>query len=61
MRTGRQGTLHIRGSAYWHSLVRWCCIRSYPDTAAAHGRTAVGAIRDALTRKPCLPPLPAAV
>ena len=49
-------------SAYWHSLAtlaRWCRIRSYLDTAAAHGITALDAIRDALTGKPWLPPPPA--
>jgi len=49
-------------SAYWHSLAtlaRWCRIRSYLDSAAAHGITALDAIRDALTGKPWLPPLPA--
>ena len=33
--------------------------RSYLDSAAAHGITALEAIRDALTGKPWLPPLPA--
>jgi hypothetical protein len=49
-------------SAYWHSLAtltRWCRIRSYPGSAAAHGITAPDAIRDALAGKPWLPPLPA--
>jgi hypothetical protein len=49
-------------SAYWHTLAtlaRWCRIRSYLDSAAAHGITALDAIRDALTGKPWLPPLPA--
>jgi len=49
-------------SAYWHSLAtlaRWCRIRSYLDSAAAHGITALDAIRDALAGKPWLPPLPA--
>jgi transposase len=55
---------HQAVSGYWHSLAtlaRWCSIRSYLDTAAAHGHTAVDAIRDALTGKPWLPPLPAAI
>ncbi len=42
------------------TLARWCRIRSYLDTAAAHGITALDAIRDALAGKPWLPPLPAA-
>ena len=54
---------HQAVSGYWHSLAtlaRWCRIRSYLDTAAAHGITALDAIRDALAGKPWLPPLPAA-
>jgi transposase len=53
---------HQAVSGYWHSLAtlaRWCRIRSYLDTAAAHGTTAIDAIRDALAGKPWLPPLPA--
>lgn len=53
---------HQAVSGYWHSLAtlaRWCRIRSYLDSAAAHGVTALDAIRDALTGKPWLPPLPA--
>ena len=51
-----------RDTGYWHSLAtlaRWCLIRSYLDSAAAHGLTALDAIRDALSGKPWLPPLPA--
>jgi transposase len=54
---------HQAVSGYWHSLAtlaRWCRIRSYLDTAAAHGVTALDAIRDALAGKPWLPPLPGA-
>jgi transposase len=54
---------HQAVSGYWHSLAtlaRCCRIRSYLDSAAAHGITALDAIRDALTGKPWLPPLPAA-
>jgi transposase len=54
---------HQAVSGYWHSLptlARWCRIRSYLDSAAAHGITALDAIRDALTGKPWLPPLPIA-
>jgi hypothetical protein len=53
---------HQAVSGYWHSLAtlaRWCRIRSYLDSAAAHGTTALNAIRDALAGKPWLPPLPA--
>jgi hypothetical protein len=49
-------------AAYWHSLAtlaRWCRLRSYLDTAAAHGVTALDAIRDAIQGTPWLPPLPA--
>jgi transposase len=54
---------HQAVSGYWHSLAtlaRWCRIRSYLDTSAAHGIPAIDAIRDALAGKPWLPPLPAA-
>jgi transposase len=53
---------HQAVSGYWHSLAtltRWCRIRSYLDSAAAHGITALDAIRDALAGEPWLPPLPA--
>jgi hypothetical protein len=53
---------HQAVSGYWHSLAtlaRWCRIRSYLDSAAAHGITALDAIRDAITGKPWLPPIPA--
>jgi hypothetical protein len=53
---------HQAVSGYWHSLAtlgRWCRIRSYLDTAAAHGITALHAISNALAGKPWLPPLPA--
>ena len=49
-------------SGYWHSLAtlaRWCRLRSFLDSAAAHGITALDAIRDALEGRPWLPPLPA--
>jgi len=54
---------HQAVSGYWHSLAtltRWCRLRSYLDSATAHGITALGAIRGALAGKPWLPPLPAA-
>jgi transposase len=53
---------HQAVSGYWHTLhtlARWCRIRSYLDTAAAHDITALDAIRAALAGKPWLPPLPA--
>jgi len=53
---------HQAVSGYWHTLAtlaRWCRIRSYLDSAAAHGITALETIRDALAGKPWLPPLPA--
>jgi hypothetical protein len=53
---------HQAVSGYCHSLAtlaRWCRIRSYLDSAAAHGVTALDAISSALTGKPWLPPLPA--
>jgi transposase len=53
---------HQAVSGYWHTLAtlaRWCRIRSYLDSATAHGLTALDAIRDALASKPWLPPLPA--
>jgi len=54
---------HQAVSGYWHSLTtlaRWCRIRSYLDTAAAHGITALDAISTAIAGNPWLPPLPAA-
>jgi len=53
---------HQAVSGYWYSLAtlaRWCRIRSYLDSAAAHGVTALDVISSALTGKPWLPPLPA--
>ncbi|MCW2890743.1 MAG: transposase [Actinomycetia bacterium] len=53
---------HQAVSGYWHSLgtlARWCRLRSYLDTAAAHGTTALDAIRAAIEGKPWLPPLAA--
>jgi hypothetical protein len=53
---------HQAVSGYWHSLAtlaRWCRIRSYLDSATAHGITAIDAIHTALQGKPWLPPLPA--
>jgi hypothetical protein len=60
-----QGTMadkrHKAVSGYWHtqqSLARWCRIRSYLDSAAARGLTALDAITAALGDVPWLP-LPA--
>ena len=53
---------HQAVSGYWHSLAtlaRWCRIRSYLDTAAAHGTGALNAVRAVIEGKPWLPPLPA--
>jgi transposase len=53
---------HQAVSGYWHSLStlgRWCRPHSHLDTAAAHGTTALDAIRAAIERNPWLPPLPA--
>ena len=53
---------HQAVSGYWHSLgtlARWCRLRSYLETTAAHGITALDAIRGAIEGKPWLPPLPA--
>jgi transposase len=53
---------HQAVSGYWHSLAtlaRWCRLRSYLDSAAAHDVTALDAIRGALAGNPWLPPLPA--
>jgi hypothetical protein len=53
---------HQAVSGYWHTLTtlaRWCRIRSYLDSAAAHGVTALNAIRTAIEEEPWLPPLPA--
>jgi hypothetical protein len=61
-RGARAAERHQAVSGYWHSLAtlaRWCRIRSYLDTAAAHGTTALDAISSAIADKPWLPPLPA--
>jgi transposase len=53
---------HQAVSGYWHSLAtlaRWCRIRSYLDSAAAHGVTALDAVRAVIQGNPWLPPLPA--
>jgi transposase len=53
---------HQAVSGYWHTLAtpgRWCRLRSYLDSAAAHGITALDAISIAIAGNPWLPPLPA--
>ena len=53
---------HQAVSGYWHTLAtlaRWCRIRSYLDSASAHGVTAIDAIRTAIEGRPWIPPLPA--
>jgi transposase len=53
---------HQTVSGYWHAqhtLARWCRIRSYLDSATAHGITALDAVSTALAGRPWLPPLPA--
>jgi len=47
-------------SGYWHTnrtLARWCRIRSYLDSAAIHGLSALDAITRALADDPWLPAL----
>ena len=49
---------HQAVSGYWHTqttLARWCRIRSYLDSAAAHDLTALEAVTAALSSKPWLP------
>jgi hypothetical protein len=49
---------HQAVSGYWHTprtLARWCRIRSYLDSAANHGLTALDAITQALAGDPWLP------
>jgi transposase len=53
---------HQAVSGYWHTqttLARWCRIRSYLDSAAAHGLTPLEAVTAALAGRPWLP-VPAA-
>ena len=52
---------HQAVSGYWHTqatLARWCRIRSYLESAASHGLTALEAISTALAGKPWLPARP---
>jgi transposase len=49
---------HQAVPGYWHTprtLARWCRIRSYLDSAADHGLTALDAITRALADEPWLP------
>ncbi len=51
---------HQAVSGYWQThatLQRWCRLRSYLDSALAHGLTALDAITRALEGKPWLPPV----
>jgi len=46
---------HQAVSGYWHTLrtlARWCRIRSYLESASAHGITAIDAIRAAIEESP---------
>ena len=55
---------HQAVSGYWHTqqtLGRWCRIRSYLDSAANHGLTALDAITSALAGKPWLPAMQPAI
>lgn len=52
---------HQAVSGYWHTqqtLARWCRIRSYLDSAASHGLTALDATTRALAGEPWLPAPP---
>jgi transposase len=54
---------HQAVSGYWHSLAtiaRWCRVKSYLDSAAAHDVSSLNAVRAAIERKPWLLPLPSA-
>jgi transposase len=54
----RAAKRHQAVSGYWHTnrtLARWCRIRSYLDSAASHGLTALDAITRALAGDPWLP------
>jgi len=56
--TARAPKRHQAVSGYWHTnrtLARWCRIRSYLDSAANHGLTALDAITRALAGNPWLP------
>jgi len=49
-------------SGCWRTLTgaaAFCAIRSYIATVAKHGHDILGALRDALTGHPWLPPAPA--
>jgi hypothetical protein len=59
LRAGRQGRQtasgRLRVLAHNRTLARWCRIRSYLDSAANHGLTALDAITRALDGKPLAP------
>jgi transposase len=55
---------HQAVSGYWHTLATlacWCRIRSYLDSAAGHGLTALEVITAAPSGRSWLPAIPAAV
>jgi hypothetical protein len=54
----RKGTRPSQATGTLATLARWCRIRSYLDSAMAHGITAIDAIRTALEGNPWLPPAP---
>ena len=61
-RGAKKAKRHQAVSGCWHSLAtlgRWCRLSSYLDSAAAHGTTALDAVRAAIEGNPWLPPLPA--
>ncbi len=52
---------HQAVSGYWHTqatLARWCRIRSYLDSATAHGLTALDSVSAALSRQTLAPAAP---
>jgi len=52
---------HQAVCGYWHCLTtlsRWCRVRSYLDSAANHGLTALDAVSTALAGQPWLPVIP---
>jgi hypothetical protein len=48
--------LHQKVSGYWHTLTRFCRVRSYPTSACNHGLSAIDAIHNALTGQAWMPP-----
>jgi len=61
-RGAKKAKRHQAVSGCWQSLAtlqRWCRLASYLDSAAAHGTSALDAVRAVIEGKPWLPPLPA--